>query len=174
MGGLFVHLLRALAAFVLAASAALGAGHRPAAALDSGAVDLTVTVTAFLDGKPLAIRLVANYYCDDLAFPVIQCSTQPATIAARASLYLLSGVDYVTIYDQAGFNGPYMNLSQDYATLLTIGWNDRISSFRAKNSETGRFTVDWLFSGSSWPFCCNSQLSTLGGYDNSFSSVERT
>jgi hypothetical protein len=87
---------------------------------------------------------------------------------------LLSGTEYVTVWDQAGFFGGSMSISQDYASLLTIGWNDRISSFKARNSQTGRFTVDWFFGGSSWPFCCNSQLSSLGAYDNTFSAVQRT
>jgi len=58
--------------------------------------------------------------------------------------------------------------------LITIGWNDRMSSFKARNGETGRFWTDWFNGGSSWPFCCNSQVSGLGAYDNTFSSVQRT
>jgi hypothetical protein len=38
----------------------------------------------------------------------------------------------------------------------------------------GTFFVDWLYGGSQWPFCCNTQQPTLGGHDNTFSSDERT
>ena len=67
-----------------------------------------------------------------------------------------------------------MHVSQDYSALATIGWNDRISSFKARNSETGAFFTDWFYSGSSWPFCCNTQQPTLNAYDNLFSSIRRT
>jgi hypothetical protein len=169
-----VHRFRALGVLVLAAGLAVGFAPSPARAADAGSVQAGVTLVAVLDGRPLSLKLVANYFCDDFSYPLIQCSTQPATLEARATLAALTGTEYVTIWDQQGFAGAYMNVSQDYATLLTIGWNDRISSFKARNGETGRFTVDWLFGGSSWPFCCNAQLTTLGAYDNTFSSVERT
>jgi hypothetical protein len=170
-----VHRFRALAALVLAASmtTALAQGS-PARAADDESADLQVSLVAFLDGRPLALKLVANYYCDDFAFPVIQCSTQPATIQARATLALLGGIEYVTIYDLQSFNGSYLHVSQDYSTLVTIGWSDRVSSFRARNSETGRFTVDWFYGGANWSFCCNSQVTILNAYDNTFSSVQRT
>lgn len=170
-----MHQFRAIGALVLAASivlAPIGTGRAFGAELAS--VDLGVDIVAFLDGKPLSVKLVANYSCDDFAFPVITCSTQAATIQARASLALLAGVDYVTMWDQPNFGGGSMNVSQDYATLVTIGWNDRVSSFKARNSETGRFTVDWFYGGTNWSFCCNSQLYGLGAYDNTFSSVQRT
>ena len=58
--------------------------------------------------------------------------------------------------------------------LVLLGWNDKVSSFKARNGETGRLWVDWWYSGSSWSFCCNSQVPYLGSYDNTFSSVQRT
>ena len=170
-----MHGFRALGALVLAVSMVGSGLWAPAArAGDLDAADLQVGLVAYLDGKPLALKLVGSYYCDDFSYPVIQCSTQPTTIQARAVLSLLGGADYVTIWDQPGYGGTYMNVSQDYATLVTIGWNDKISSFKARNSETGRFTTNWLFGGTSWSFCCNTQQSTLNAYDNTFSAVERT
>ena len=170
-----MHRFRALGAVVLAASACIGGPLAPpATAADLGSADAGAAVVAYLDGKPIALKLVANYDCDDFSYPVIECSSQAATVQSRAMLALLSGAEYVTVWDQPNFGGGSMSISQDYASLLTIGWNDRISSFKARNSETGRFTVDWFFGGSSWPFCCNSQLSSLGAYDNTFSAVQRT
>jgi hypothetical protein len=80
----------------------------------------------------------------------------------------------VTIWDGAAFSGAFMNVSQDYSVLATIGWNDKISSFKGRNSETGTFYTDWFYGGSFWAFCCNAQLSSLGSYNNTFSSVLRT
>lgn len=156
---------------VLALSLAFGPG-RPAAA--SGA-EPSGTVTAFLDGKAIPLADVSKYYCDDFSYPEIQCSTSQWVTSARGTVVsLLTSVDYVTIFDQASYYGPFMNVSQDYPALVLMGWSDRISSFKARNGETGTFYVDWLYSGSQWSFCCNQQLPTLGGYDNTFSSLHRT
>jgi hypothetical protein len=134
-----------------------------------------ITVSATLDGRPIPLIDVAKYYCDDFAFPVITCSTDAAQIEARVFAPLsATAVDYVTIYDAAGFGGAWMHVSQDYAGLWSIGWNDRISSFKGRNGESGRFWTDWYYSGSYWAFCCNQQLASLGSYDNTFSSVLRT
>jgi hypothetical protein len=134
-----------------------------------------VTVVASLDGKVIPLREVANYYCDDFAFPVITCSVNAAGMETRASATLLAaGVEFVTIYDAPLYGGAWMNVSQDYSGLWSIGWNDRVSSFKARNSETGRFFTDWFYSGTIYGFCCNQQLASLGAYDNTFSSIQRT
>jgi len=158
-------------AMAVALSALLIGLRPPVAAAD----DTSVALSAFLDGKPIALDDVSKYYCDDFSYPVIQCSVSAVVMASRRLVVtLLTSVDYVTVYDAANYGGASMTMSQDYAWLATIGWNDRISSFKARNSETGEFFVDWFYSGSDWPFCCNTQQSSLGGYDNTFSSVERT
>ena len=132
-------------------------------------------VVAFLDGKPIPVAEISRHFCDDFSYPVIHCSSSPLAVELRATTLLaLTGVDYVTIYDYTTFQGPYMHVSQDYGSLLTIGWNDRISSFRGRNGETGRFWTDWFNGGSSWSFCCDSWFSSLGSYNNTFSSMQRT
>jgi hypothetical protein len=167
-------------AAVIAVVLALAGSGQPAFAA-TGDVELSAAVpdgsevTASLDGKPIPLSDVSKYYCDDFAFPVIRCSVSPLVIQTRATLVaLLSSVDYVTIFDQISYAGAFMNVSQDYTVLATIGWNDRISSFKARNSETGRFWTDWFYTGTTWSFCCNQQASSLGSYDNTFSSVQRT
>jgi hypothetical protein len=87
---------------------------------------------------------------------------------------VLTSIEYVTIYDYSAFSGPYMHVSQDYATLSTVGWNDRITSFKARNSETGNFYVDWFYTGTWYAFCCNTQVANLGSFSNTFSSIFRT
>jgi hypothetical protein len=132
-------------------------------------------VTARLDGKPIPVADIPRYYCDDFSFPVIECSVDDEAIDARLSAMLsVTAVVYVTIYDQPLFAGAFMHVSQDYSVLATIGWNDRISSFKGRNSETGSFNTDWFYGGTTWSFCCNSQVGSLNAYDNTFSSVRRT
>jgi hypothetical protein len=132
-------------------------------------------LTAELDGKPIPLADVSRYFCDDFAYPVIRCSRTALIADLRATTtMLLTGIDYVTMFDQPSYGGAFMHVSQDYSALVLIGWNDKVSSFKVRNSETGRFWTDWFWSGSTWSFCCNTQQPTLGGYDNTFSSVQRT
>jgi hypothetical protein len=162
---------------VLFAGSVALASLLPAAVAAAGGAqaDESANLKAYLDGKPIPLADVAKYYCDDFSYPVIQCSISPLITATRATLTsLLASVDYVTVFDGSAFSGAYMNISQDYNVLALIGWNDRISSFKARNSETGTFFVDWFYGGSQWSFCCNTQQSSLGGYDNTFSSIQRT
>jgi hypothetical protein len=132
-------------------------------------------VVAIVDGRAIPISEVSRYYCDDFSYPVIRCSASPVVVEARASVVLLAtGVNYVTIYDQANYFGTFMHVSQDYTALLSIGWNDKVSSFKGRNLESGRFWTDWFSGGTSWSFCCNTNVSSLGSYNNTFSSVHRT
>jgi hypothetical protein len=134
-----------------------------------------VQLTATLDGESIKPADVGGYYCDDFAYPVITCFTDPKLLEFRvASLLSLTALTYVVIYDYTGWAGSYMYVSQDYTVLAFVGWNDRVSSLRSVNYEDGQFFTDWFYGGTAWYFCCNAQYASLGGYDNSFSSVHRT
>jgi hypothetical protein len=139
------------------------------------AADADPELTATVDGKPIPLQDVSKYYCDDFSYPEIRCSSTRLLADARTAVVtLVTGIDYVTIFDQTNYGGAYMNVSQDYSALSLIGWNDRIGSFRGRNSETGSFYVDWFYGGTAWAFCCNTQTSSLGTYNNTFSSIKRT
>lgn len=140
-------------------------------------------VSATLDGRAIDVADIVDFQCHDLDYPVIRCfrkaADRDASIAldagvGQASLSVTTAVVYVTVWDQPGFQGSSLSISQNYDVLSTIGWNDRVSSFKGRNSESGRFFVDWFGGGSYWPFCCNSTYGSLGTYDNTFSSVYRT
>src|SRR6478672_11328205 len=153
-------------------SLTLAATARPRPAL---AADPEPPLSATLDGRPIPVGDVGKYDCDDFAYPEIRCwSTRVLADSRALAITLLTSIDYVSIYDGTGFTGAQMNVSQDYSVLATIGWNDRVSSFRGRNSETGTFYTDWFYSGSFWAFCCNTQLSALGSFNNTFSSIVRT
>lgn len=165
----------ALAAILASTALALGTAFSPGVAAADGATDAGVVLVAYLDGQPIPLQDVSRYYCDDFAYPTITCSTSALITSTRASVtQLLTGVDYVTIFDKSAYGGSFMHVSQDYTALVLIGWNDKISSFKARNSETGEFWTDWFYGGTAWSFCCNSQVPSLGAYDNTFSSVVRT
>lgn len=132
------------------------------------------TLSADLDGKPLKLSDVGRWYCDDFDYPVIHCFSDPTRANARLpgnALTLASGVTYVTVYEFTGYQGAFMHMSENYSILALIGWNDRISSFAVSNSMSGAFWTDWLYGGTRYNFCCNQEVSSLGGYNDTFSSV---
>jgi hypothetical protein len=137
----------------------------------TGRPDLRAT----LDGKPMPAVEVGRHFCDDFSFPEITCFSQTSELEARrVEIEAVTAVDYVTVYETASYGGSYMHVSQDYPVLAWVGWNDKISSFRGRNGETGKFWADWFNSGTSYSFCCNQTVPILGVYDDTWSSVART
>ena len=84
---------------------------------------------------------------------------------------------YLCLYENTNGGGSsiwYSSSFQGQCVNLPSWWNDRISSYIARNWETGSFYTDWFYGGTQWNFCCNSSVYDLGGYSNTFSSVKRT
>jgi hypothetical protein len=142
----------------------------PVAAADPGN---GTNLRADLDGRPIALVDVGKYFCEDFTSPMIHCFSRAAALEASVTTAATSGVNYVIVYEYQSYAGAYMYISQDYTVLAGIGWNDRISSFVALNSETGHFFSDWFYGGGQYGFCCNWQIPGLGSWDDTFSSVHR-
>jgi hypothetical protein len=130
-------------------------------------------LTADLDGKPIALADVGHWYCHDFDYPAIHCFSDPGDIERSTEFQgaAAAATAYVTVYEFTTYQGAFMHMSQDYTALTLIGWNDRISSFVVHNSAGGAFWTDWLYSGTRYSFCCFQQLGSLGGYNDTFSSV---
>ena len=140
----------------------------------AGAAPREETLSADLDGKPLKLSDVGRWYCDDFDYPVIHCFSDATRSNERLTgdaVTVASSVTYVTVYEFTGYQGAFMHMSENYSILALIGWNDRISSFVVENSMSGAFWTDWLYGGTRYNFCCNQQVSSLGGYNDTFSSV---
>ena len=60
--------------------------------------------------------------------------------------------DYVTVYSGSGYAGSFAHLSQNYDALAMIGWNDTISSYRARNNRRGPSYQHWFAGGSTKQF----------------------
>jgi hypothetical protein len=143
-------------------------------------------VRADLDGRPINPTRSSSYFCHDFEFPQIHCFSTPggleANVAQPTSASSQVGVvaafgpnDYVTVYSGPGYAGSFAHLSQNYDALASIGWNDVISSYRARNNRTGTFYEHWFAGGATKKFCCNQNVPSLAaGVDNTFSSVYRT
>jgi hypothetical protein len=136
-------------------------------------------IVADVDGHPIKSALTSAYFCHDFDFPRIHCFRSAKSLkAAEAKTASVSPYfstnDYVTIFDGPNYSGAFMDVSQNYDALFSIGWNDRISSFKARNGASGEFWTDWFASGTGLGFCCSSNISSLpSNLDNAFSSMYR-
>lgn len=134
-------------------------------------------IRAELDGRRIPIDRISEYYCHDLERPLIRCFKSAAELEASHTVSRIgvTAVIYVTVYDSPSYAGSFMQISSDYDALSLVGWNDRVSSYRARNGETGSFYTDWFHGGTADHFCCNETVPILGGgFNDAFSSVYRT
>jgi hypothetical protein len=142
---------------------------------------------ADLDGRPIKLADVGRWFCHDFDYPQLHCYSSAGALeqalvdrsaASGGGVTALAAYgpnDYVTIYSEPSYAGSYAHLSANYDSLVLIGWNDRISSFKARNSQAGKFYSNWFGSGTVRSFCCNTTVPWMTStYDNTFSSVYRS
>lgn len=137
------------------------------------------TMRAELDGHPIALHDVGKWNCHDLDHPVIRCyRTEAALNKALANhgigplALVASGISYVRVWEDATFSGATAVFSINYASLGSIGWNDKITSLIAINSQHGEFYEHNTYGGLVYSFCCNVQVPNVGStYNDLFSSV---
>jgi len=150
----------------------LGDGHGASAA----------SATVMLGDGPIPLSRAASLHCHDLERPIIRCfrTERQLMAAVRASMTrppyrrsgaILSSISYVHIFADAGFDGASMFLTGAYSNLGDIGWNDRISSFRSVNNGAGTFSQHAGYEGTHYAFCCDTAVSNVGVYNDTWSSV---
>ena len=148
------------------------------------AAEAPSVATADVAGRPIELESVAGYHCHDLDYPRIHCfetaTGRDAALVLGAGAESLgplgaTAVSYVVVYENVSYGGASLVVSEDYSSLTFIGWNDRISSFRAQNGETGNFHWDWFYGGGTpYTFCCNQNVPSLGIWNDNISSILRT
>lgn len=140
-----------------------------------------ITVRADLDGVPIAVSDIPDFFCHDRDFPAIHCFATAialerdlASLDAAAGPLAATASDYVVVYSELAYGGSSMHVSQDYNTLVVVGWNDRIRSCRGLNGARGVFWTDWFATGDDLAFCCNVLDPSLpAAFDRKITSVYR-
>jgi hypothetical protein len=125
------------------------------------------------------VRRTPDTHCHDLGPMALTCfpteAERDAALGAFAGddIVLASSSGYVVAYSSPSFGGSSVVLSQDYGHLGHIGWDDRISSYKAYTPLTGYFFEHTWYGGRAQAYCCNAQVTYVGdALNNRFSSFD--
>lgn len=142
------------------------------------------SMRVMLDGQPSTIAEAGGFYCHDLARSELHCfRTETArdrsvdkVLAGRTAGGSLAPMGatssgYVVAYAAISYGGNSVVLSQNYANLGSIGWDNIISSYKVFTSVTGKFFDNASYGGRYQPFCCYTNVSYVGDtLNDTFSS----
>lgn len=185
-----------------AVGAALVAGAAAGGMLGATGASAGDGVRATLDGEPISLARAATLSCHDFAYPVLTCfrtsaelegaaareaaarggvgdpgSGEPGTPGAAApgeddTGAAVAAAGYVVVYEHGAYAGAAASLSQDYAYLGSIGWNDRISSLKSYGAA-GRFWEHSPSGGFAYTFGSSTWVSYVGdAYNDRFSALD--
>jgi hypothetical protein len=139
-----------------------------------------ISVSATFDGAAISLDEARGLSCHDFDFPILRCfatasvlETEVAKrvqVGAAAGLAALAGDGYVTVFENVQYGGSALTLSADQPWLSSVGWNDRISSFKSFGA-TGNFREDSPGGGFIYGYGATTQISSLTGtYNDKFSA----
>lgn len=141
----------------------------------------TAGFSATLDGEIADLATATKYHCHDLTPGILTCfrsadardfDAEAATSTQGSAVELAGSGNYVIAWDYLGFAGSSVFLSQDYPYLSSLGWNDKISSYKAYMTRTGYFFQHAQYAGGVQAFCCNAEVTNVGAtFNNAFSSL---
>jgi len=148
-----------------------------------GSAVATEPISATLGGDAISLKEASSLSCHDFDYPILRCFvsvsemervvTERVRGQAKANGTLGGATTgYVTAYEHAQYAGSALTLSADQPWLLSIGWNDRISSFKSFGA-TGNFQENSPGGGFVYFFTSSSQVPSLSGtYNDKFSSFD--
>jgi hypothetical protein len=159
---------------ILGAAAVIGAAlAMPMAAASDG-------IHAELDGEPVSLEQLDELSCDDFEYPVLTCfatseeleAAAPARFRSVHRVRAAATSGYVIAWEHADYGGSSRAMSIDYANLGSIGWNDRITSFKSFGA-TGRFWQHSPWGGWFYGFGGSTWVGNVGQtYNDAFSGLE--
>lgn len=181
--------------FVL--SLALSAPSVAAASVQPSSTDPSGdSVRVIYMGQPIEPTQASHHFCHTRDYPMVQCFDTQAEVdadlgwieprapgdpgsaaPASRSRSRVNGMSpafvgpYTIAYWDANYGGTALTLYSAVPSLGAIGWNDSISSIKSTNCGIPRYYVDASYSGPFWQNGCNYWTSSLGEYNDTFSSV---
>lgn len=136
-------------------------------------------LSATLNGKSIPLHEVGSHSCHDLDYPILRCFDSAEKMNADLAVLSSEGraasagalsVGYVIVYEHASYAGSQLAMSANQTWLSSIGWNDKISSFKSFGA-TGNFREDSPAGGFVYYYSTSSQVPSLNGtYNDRFSA----
>lgn len=146
-------------------------------------------LSATLDGESIPLVEVGSHPCHDFDYPILRCfdtvaelnadlasrthrlsGSANATSAAGTAAASAASTGYVIVYEHTAYGGVQLVMTQVQAWLSSIGWNDRISSFKSFGA-TGNFREDSPAGGFIYSYGSASRVPVLNGtYNDKFSA----
>jgi hypothetical protein len=137
-------------------------------------------LAATLDGNSISLQRAGTLSCHDVDYPMLRCFSSAnamrldLTARTQDRSATPQGIDvgdlYVIAYEHSTYAGNAMGLTADQPWLSSVGWNDRISSFRSFG-VTGNFRENSPASGFIYTFGPTAQVSYVGNlYNDKFSA----
>lgn len=148
-----------------------------------GSANAIDPISATFDGESISLKQASSLSCHDLDYPILRCfasaTAMERAVALRVGLNAgaygslsVATVGYVTVYEHAQYAGSALMLSADQPWLSSVGWNDRISSFKSFGA-TGNFQENSPGGGFVYFFTASTQVPSLSGtYNDKFSSFD--
>lgn len=137
-------------------------------------------LSARLGEAAISLDRAGGMSCHDFDYPVLRCFESPEAlerdvvgrVQTNAVPAAVAATGYVIVWEHAGYDGARMTLSADQPWLSSIGWNDRISSFKSFGAS-GRFLENSPGSGFVYFFGSSSWVSFLSNaYNDKFSAFD--
>jgi hypothetical protein len=167
---------------VILGVALIVAGAPPVHATEQVPMDRPGSV--LLDGVLSDLETASQHHCHDIGVALLTCfrsasardhdaGTTLTTVALNIDddqAVASSSSGYVVAWELMTYAGSSVVLSQNYSNLGTIGWNDRISSYKVYTTGSGTFYEHTFYAGRTQQFCCYAQVSSVGTLNNTFSA----
>ena len=137
-------------------------------------------LSARLGETEINLAQAGDLSCHDFDYPVLRCFESPEAlerdvvgrVQANAVPAAVAATGYVIVWEHASYDGARMTLSADQPWLNSIGWNDRISSFKSFGAS-GRFLENSPGSGLVYFFTSGVQVPWLSNtYNDKFSAFD--
>jgi hypothetical protein len=155
--------------------------HCPGGVLAKGPREQPAQTRAVLSGVDIPTSEVALHHCHDLMYPVYTCFQTEAqrdadalALSADIALGPLSstGFTYALAYEAIDYGGNSLLISTSIPDLGTLGWNNRISSFKSTNGGHPKWWAGAAYSGLAWHWGISAWVPYVGSAANDqFSSV---
>ncbi len=125
---------------------------------------------AVLGDDSIPLTQVVSHHCHDRDLPVIRCfetaEERDDDLEVGGRHARLAVVAYVLLFIDENYGGVSFTAHNPMPNLGTVGWNDKITSFKSLNGQRPRFYSDANYGTPSWRWAAGAWVSNVGSSAN--------